>query len=110
MKRTPQLYSFGWPCAPRYMVPVWLRFTPRSPESNCGLASLLNDASDYRPSGVPLPRTKSGIVKVKLSVFHTLQSLVRKSCVLAPSPTKRGPRETVVAPLLLMKTCIDGKH
>lgn len=110
MKRTLQLYSFGWRCAPRYMVPVWLRFTPRSPESYSGSASPLNDESDHRPGGVLLPKTKSGIMKAKLCVSHTLQPRARKSCVLSSFRSKRGLQETVAAPPHLTKTDIDDKH
>jgi hypothetical protein len=110
MTKTSHLYSFGWPCAPRFVAPVWLRFTPRSPESYCGSASLLNDESHHRPGGVLLPRSKSGIIKVKLCAFHTLQPWFRISCGLAPSRSKRGLQEAVAALPHLTKTGIDDKH
>jgi hypothetical protein len=103
MRKTPELYTFGWPYPPRFVVPLWLQFAPRSPESSGGSGSLLNDGSHHRPGGVLLSRTKSGIIEVKVRPFHTLQPWVRISCVPVPSRNKRELQEALAAPLQLTK-------
>lgn len=98
MAKTPQLDSFGWPCPPRFVVPVWLPSTPRSPESYCGSGSLLDDEPHHRAGGVLLPRTKAGVIEVKVCPFHTLQARVTISCVPAPSRSRENPLQSQFPP------------
>jgi hypothetical protein len=108
--KTPQLYSFGWPYAPRFVAPVWLRFTPRSPGSCRGLASLLNDESRQMTGRCAAPKDQvwnNRSQSVRLSLSATLgQGFLRHGPLSRQARSARGCGRTTA----LDEAGIDDKH